>query len=73
MKKEHVLKPTTVLLSEEQKRIIKHCSKKLTGICRPDKGSINHFIQYAIIKTLKTEFNIDFNKIESCYKSIVKN
>jgi len=70
MNKEHILRPTTVLLSNEQKRIMKHCSKKLPGNCRPQIGSINHFTQYAIITLLKNKFNIDLNKIKDSYISI---
>ena len=65
--KEHVLRNANLRLSKEQKRIMKHCSKKISGCPRPEEGSINHFMQYAIVKILKAEFNIDLVKISESY------
>lgn len=67
--KDHVLRPANTLLSNEQKRIMKHCSKKLPNISRPQEGSINHFMQYAILKVLREDFDIDLGKISSSYNS----
>lgn len=55
-------RPTQILLTNRQKRIMKEKSKLIKGVSRPNEGSINHFIQYAIKKVLKEEFNIDLNE-----------
>lgn len=60
--KKNQYKPTQILLTDKQKKIMKEKSKLIKGISRPNEGSINHYIQYAIKKTLKEEFNIDLNE-----------
>jgi len=67
--KDHVLKPACVLLSNEQKRIMKHISKKLPGVSRPTVGSVNCFIQHAVNKAILFHTTIDMCNISSNYKS----
>ena len=46
-------KPVQILFSNDAKRTMLHLSKKLVGCYRPEVGSINHFVSYAVKDLMK--------------------
>ena len=67
IKENHYNRNTQVQLTPFIVSACKAQSVKIKGCPRPDAGSLNHFVKYAVYKTLK-EFGLDVSKVDDKYR-----
>ena len=53
-----------VFLREPEARKMKEFSLNLTGLKRPNQGSISHFLRWAARKAMRDEFNYNMENID---------